>query len=319
MTIHYLNPNKESLHNAFNCELETVLSIQSGDHIIFKTLDSGWGKEKRQYAGEARSRWTDLVPEKQAPFFGHALTGPVWIEGAMPGDTLELKIIDLRPSDWGWASAGGFKSEWNNRLAIEEQGEVLYDFYLDLDKMKAYSQFGLFDMTIPISPFIGIIGMPPKEKGFHTSFVPRETGGNLDCKELGKGSTLYLPIEVEGGILSVGDGHAVQGNGEISGPALECPMEKVHLQINLLKSQSIKRPRVVTKDGYITLAFHEDLNEAMWLALNDMLEWMQELYSMTKVEASLWGSLAIDLSITQIVNGKKGVHASLMKEKLRRV
>ncbi|MFB4211660.1 acetamidase/formamidase family protein [Shouchella sp. JSM 1781072] len=318
MNSHHLAPSRLSLHNAFNRDLKPVLSIHSGEQVIFKTLDSGWGKESRTAIGERRQRWTDIIPENQAPFFGHALTGPVEIKGAMPGDVIAVNILDIVPGSWGWASAGGFKSDWNKRLNIEDEQEVLYDYSLNHKTMRATSQFKNFDYSILMKPFMGIMGLAPKDKGFHSTFPPRNTGGNIDCKDLQKGSTLYLPVEVAGGLFSVGDGHAAQGNGEISGPALECPMEKVHLEFHLLKDMSIERPRAITQDHYITLAFHENVEEAMWLALEDMINWMQKIFSFTKVEATLWASLAVDLSLTQVVNGTKGVHASLKKDQLVR-
>jgi acetamidase/formamidase len=158
---------------------------------------------------------------------------------------------------------------------------------------------------------MGIMGMPPAIPGQHTTISPRATGGNIDCKELKVGSTLYLPIEVEGGLFSTGDGHAVQGDGEVSGPALECPMEKVSLTLIVLDDFPIQRPRAKTKNGWITMAFHEDLEEAMWLALGDMLQFISYLYGISRAEAYAYATMVVDLRITQIVNSLKGVHAFL--------
>ncbi|MFD1676462.1 acetamidase/formamidase family protein [Alicyclobacillus fodiniaquatilis] len=153
--------------------------------------------------------------------------------------------------------------------------------------------------------------MPPDLEGMQPTFPPRFCGGNIDCKELVAGSTLYLPIAVCGGLFSVGDGHAVQGDGEVGVPALECPMELVDLTFNLRSDIKLSMPRAKTANGWITFGFHEDLNEATVIALEGMLEVLQELYGFDRKEALALSSLIVDLRITQIVNGTKGVHAFL--------
>ncbi|GGP16527.1 acetamidase/formamidase family protein [Oceanobacillus neutriphilus] len=316
MKTYYLMPDKNSLHNHFSLDLDPILTIHSGDSVVFKTLDSAWGMEKRSVPGAQRKRWTETIPERQAPFFGHALIGPVSIHNAEIGDTLEIKINEIIPGEWGWASGGGFPSEWNKKLGIAEEKEVMLDFLIDSELKEAVSQFGNFPYKIKIAPFMGIMGMPPNAEGKHSTFVPRESGGNIDCKELQAGSRLFLPVSVEGGLFSTGDGHAIQGDGEICGPALECPMEKVHLTFILHKKQKFSFPRAETQKAWITMSFHEDLDEAMWSALNNMIDWMIEIYSFSRAEASAWASLAVDLRITQIVNGNKGVHALLAKDKI---
>jgi acetamidase/formamidase len=158
---------------------------------------------------------------------------------------------------------------------------------------------------------MGILGMPPDEPGRHSTFPPRFCGGNIDCKELIAGSSLYLPIAVDGGLFSVGDGHALQGDGEVAGPALECPMERVEVELHLHPNMRLARPRANTPAGWVTFGFHEDLNEAMLVALGDMLDLMQELHGFARKEALSLASLLVDLHVTQIVNGVRGVHALL--------
>lgn len=312
-----LNPTSETLHGFFSKDLNPSLTIQSGDTVIYQTLDSAWGLEKRHAPGEQRKRFTDLKPERQSNQFGHALVGPVYINQAFPGDTLEIKINEIIPGSWGWTSAGGFPSYWNKKLGLEQAKEVILDFKLEVDKMVGKSQFGNFDFSVTLRPFMGVMGMPPMMDGQHSTFVPRDSGGNIDCKELQAGSTLYLPVSVEGGLFSTGDGHAVQGDGEVAGPALECPMERVSLTFNVREDIKIHRPRAKTNSGWITMAFHTDLDEAMWLALSDMLDLMTELYNITRTEAYAYATMVVDLKITQIVNSVKGVHAYLPFDALR--
>lgn len=309
--IHRLNPSSKSLHGFFSKDLEPALEIDSGDTVYFQTLDSAWGAEKRKALGEPRKRFSDVQPHRMPKQFGHSLIGPVYIRDAKPGQTLEIKINEIIPSTWGWTSAGGFPSYWNEKLGMVDEKEVILDFELDINQMIGKSQFGNFDFTVKLNPFMGIMGMPPSIPGKHTTISPRATGGNIDCKELQAGSTLFLPIEVEGGLFSTGDGHAVQGDGEVSGPALECPMEKVSLTITVLDDFPIQRPIAKTKNGWITMAFHEKLEEAMWMALSDMLQFISCLYSISRSEAYAYASLVVDLRITQIVNTSKGVHAFL--------
>lgn len=309
--IHLLNPSAKSLHGFFSKDLEPALEIDSEDTVYFQTLDSAWGVGKRKALGEPKKRFGNVQPHRRSKQFGHALIGPVYIRGAKPGQTLEIKINEIIPGSWGWTSAGGFPSYWNEKLGMVEEKEVILDFELDINRMIGKSQFGNFDFTVKLNPFMGIMGMPPSIPGQHTTISPRETGGNIDCKELQAGSTLFLPIEVEGGLFSSGDGHAVQGDGEVSGPALECPMEKVSLTFTVLDDFPIQRPRAKTKSGWITMAFHENLEEAMWMALDDMLQFISYLYNISRSEAYAYASMVVDLRITQIVNTSKGVHAFL--------
>jgi len=315
--VHGLKPDIHSLHGFFSKELEPALYIQSGDTVEYQTLDAGWGLAKRSSPGEPRLKFTERLPERQEKQFGHALLGPVHIEGAEPGSTLEIKINEIVPGSWGWTSAGGFPSYWNKRLGMTDVPEVTLDFELDARTMIGRSQFGNFKYGVRLKPFMGIMGMPPKEDGRHSTFVPRPYGGNLDCKELTAGSTLYLPVPVSGGLFSTGDGHAAQGDGEVSGPALECPMEKVSLTFRVLNDMPITMPRAKTCTGWLTMGIHEDLEQAMWIAVNGMLDLMTELYAMSRTEAYAYATLTVDLRITQIVNTAKGVHAFLPFDALR--
>lgn len=316
-TVHMLKPDIHTLHGFFSRELEPALYIQPGDTVIYQTLDAGWGTEKRSAPGQPRTKFTERKAERQERQFGHALMGPVHIHGAKPGDTLEVQINEILPGSWGWTSAGGFPSYWNEKLGMVDSKEVTLDFELDTRTMTAQSEFGNFKYSVGLKPFMGIMGMPPMEKGHHSTFVPRPQGGNLDCKELTTGSTLYLPIPVNGGLFSTGDGHAAQGDGEVSGPALECPMERVSLTFHVRDDMPLSMPRAKTNTGWITMGLHEDLDEAMWIALRGMLDLMTELYPISRTEAYAYASLVVDLRVTQIVNIVKGVHAYLPFEAMR--
>ncbi|HET7580131.1 MAG TPA: acetamidase/formamidase family protein [Bacillales bacterium] len=306
--IHSLKPERKTLHGPFDRSLPPVLSIDSGDTVYVQTLDAGWSVGPKKDPGGRRVKFPEFDRERDA---GHSLVGPIKIDGAKPGDTLEIKINEIVPGPYGWTCGGGFPSYQNKKMGIADPPEKELDFLIDREKMTASSQFGDFSYEIPIRPFMGLMGMPPEEPGQHSTTPPRYCGGNIDCKELVAGSTLYLPIPVEGGLFSVGDGHAVQGDGEVAGPALECPMEHVSLTLTVCKDMKLSMPRAKTPAGWITFGFHEDLNEAMWTALDEMVSFMTELYSIPRKEAYALASLTVDLHISQIVNTVKGVHAIL--------
>lgn len=228
--------------------------------------------------------------------------------------TLRIDIGHARPRSWGWTGAGGVETPLNERLGmVERSGVLIWD--LDLERMLGRNQLGY---QIPLRPFLGLLGMPPDEPGTHPTRPPRLTGGNLDCKELIEGSALYLPIAVAGGLFSTGDGHAAQADGEVSGTSIECPMEEAELTFHLLEDLHITAPRANTPAGWITFGFHPDLNEAMLMALEAMLNLMAEQFGMTRPEAVAMASVTVDLHITQLVNQIPGVHAILPHTAIRR-
>jgi acetamidase/formamidase len=165
-------------------------------------------------------------------------------------------------------------------------------------------------------PFLGIMGMPPGEPGRHSTTPPRACGGNIDCKELVVGSSLYLPIPVDGALFSTGDAHALQGDGEVAGPALECPMERAELEFVLHPDLHLARPRAHTPAGWVTFGFDADLDEAMAVALSDMLDLLVELGGGDRKQAMALASLLVDLRVTQVVNGVRGVHAIVSHDAL---
>jgi len=305
MTSHFVAATPQMLHGYFSRELAPVLEIKSGDSVRFQTLDAVWNQiEQADSFGEPQK--FELIDSDGAQ--GHCLTGPIAIEGARPGMTLEVRIQNIVPARWGWTSAGGYDSPFNQRLGIVDSPRCELRWSLDEAAGLARNQHG---RTIRMRPFMGVMGMPPAEPGIHPTRPPRATGGNIDCKELIVGSTLYLPIAVEGGLFSVGDGHAVQGDGEVAGPAIECPMEQVELEFHLHPEMALTLPRAHTPAGWITFGFHEDMNQAWMIALEQMITLMQELHGLEKQEALALASLLVDLRITQVVNGVVGVHAIL--------
>ena len=301
---HSLRATRQNLHGRFSPDLKPALEIDSGDTVTFECLDAGWGIEPNNGKTHIRKTFNGREPVLDN---GHALTGPVFIRGAKPGMTLAVHIEDIQLGDWGTTFAGGWKCDWNDKLNVSDHG-VFHTWTFDREAGTATNQHG---HTVKVRPFMGIYSMPPAEPGVHSTIPPRRTGGNIDCKELTVGTTLYLPIEVEGGLFSTGDGHAVQGDGEICITAIEAPMERVQIRFEVVSIPNLDFPIARTPTAWVALAFHEDLDEAVHLALESMLKLMAREYGLARLDALALASLVVDFRITQVVNGVKGVHAVL--------
>jgi acetamidase/formamidase len=207
MAMHVIEPRRETLHGTFSRDLPPALTIDSGDTVVFSTFEAGWGLEPSRENGERR-RFEDFRPEWRGD--GHALCGPVEVRGAEPGMTLEIRIVGLRTGTWGRTISGGTSPEESNRrLGVADREEELR-WTLDPDALVGGNQYG---HTVALRPFMGVMGMPPDMLGLHQTQPPRATGGNIDCKELVPGSSLFLSIAVPGALFSTGDGHAAQGDG----------------------------------------------------------------------------------------------------------
>jgi acetamidase/formamidase len=299
--IHSLEPDERTLHGHFSRELAPVLEIAPGDTVVFRTLDSGWGLEP--YEGGAYRERREL--EREAD--GHALTGPVAIRGARKGMTLRIDIGDVIPGAYGFCLAGGWPADFNERLGVVGDG-ITHAYELDAERMTGRSHLG---HTIELKPFLGVMGMPPDEPGEHSTIPPRTCGGNLDCRELIKGATLYLPIPVDGALFSCGDGHAAQGDGEVSGTAIECPVERAELTFGLA-DLPLTTPIARDADGsWLTLGLGATLDDAAHNALEAMLDLLGREHGLARRDALAIASLHVDLRVTQMVNRTVGVHALL--------
>ncbi len=304
MATHSIEPTIHTLHGAFSRDFEPVLTIEPGDTVEYRTLDAGWGLGAYLEAGVTREKFEGRIEEKGT---GHALCGPVFIRGALPGMALEVRINKIVPGSFGYTVAGMWPNGVNERLDVGVHEYVLA-WTLDAQNMTGRNQLG---HTVPLRPFMGVMGVPPAEPGIHSTTPPRVTGGNIDCKELVAGTTLYLPIEVEGGLFSVGDGHAAQADGELCGTAIECPMEHVSLTFDLRDDLHLKTPNAKTEEGWLTFGFDKDLDEAVLIALDAMLDLMGRHHGLARHEALALASVLVDMRVTQIVNQVRGAHAVL--------
>jgi acetamidase/formamidase len=303
MATYDLVPERRTLHGHFSRDLAPVLEIASGDTVRFAMLDAGWGESAPE--GEVIGRLPEGVTRDAERDAGHALIGPVAIQDAAPGMTLEIQIGALRPGPWGmtWTS---HRLPWYKYLGVERHSATRWR--LDDMRATATSDSGF---TVPVRPFLGVMGNAPAEPGRHSTIPPRAVGGNIDCRELVSGSTLYLPIAVPGALFSCGDGHAVQGDGEVAGTAIEAPFELAELTFTLRPDLHLRTPRAQTPIGWITLGFGATLDAATAIALGAMLDLLTERFAISRDDALALASLVVDLRITQIVNQTVGVHAVL--------
>lgn len=308
---HILRADRASLHAHFAADAAPVLMVESGDIVVFSSIpDVSWGLEPPTSTTAPRRKFEPRDPARDN---GPCLCGPVAVRGVRPGDVLEIAIESVRPGAWGWTYAGGSMATpaWNAVLGIGDAPLTLLRWMLDADRRTATNQHGHIR---DVRPFPGTIGLAPMEK--HASgWVPRVCGGNMDCRELVAGSTLYLPVMVEGGMLSIGDGHAAQGDGEVSGTAIECMLEEVRVRLSVRKDPRIGGPRVRTAGSdaeppkWITLGFGETLDVAAERAMGEMLSLMQERLDLPRAEVLALASSAVSLRVTQVVNPLRGVHA----------
>jgi acetamidase/formamidase len=304
VALHEIPLERRTLHGHFSRDLEPILTVDSGDSIGFACLNSGW-----------RTAEHELFPDRDEELdAGHALIGPVEVRGARAGQVLEVSIQELRIGAGGVTQAGGFDTPLNERLGVESGETLTLLWSLDADSATGRSDSG---HVVGLEPFLGVIGMPPDEPGIHSTAPPRRCGGNIDCKELVAGTKLFLPISVDGVFLSAGDGHAAQGDGEVSQLAIEAPMERAVLTLSVRDDLRLEWPIAWTPAAWLTFGFDEDLDEAAAIAIDGMLALLEREHGLARREALALASIVVDLRVTQLVNGSRGIHARIAHDALR--
>jgi acetamidase/formamidase len=277
--IHTLPLDQRMLHGYFSKELEPVLSMRPGEAVRFTIPNSSWYIEPDK----------KFVSRDPTLHTGHALAGPIEVQGAHVGQTLVVRIDEVRPASWG----------------------VTYTKPPHLVRWELDGAVGRgAGRAVRLAPFLGVLGMPPPEPGVHSTTPPRRFGGNIDCKELVAGATLFLPIPVEGALFSAGDGHAAQGDGEVSGTAIECPVE-AQLTLDVRSDLPLQWPAARIADAWLTFGFDEELGQAARIAIEGMLDLMQREHGLARDDALALASVVVDLRVTQIANKTLGVHAVL--------
>jgi acetamidase/formamidase len=308
--VHRLEATPETVaYGYYDAAARPVLRIASGDILDVDTLltNTPRGLERAGVTPE------DIQPSLRAIVDGvkdkgpggHILTGPVFVEGAEPGDALEVRIlsIDLAIA-YGYNGCSGFLRE-NCR-----PGTPARIIPLDRKRMTAAFAPGI---VIPLRPFFGSMGVaPPPSAGRISSNPPWIHAGNLDNKELVAGTTLFIPVHVPGALFEVGDGHAAQGDGEVDQTAIETSL-RGRVQLIVRKGMTLAWPRGETPTHVITMGTDEDLVKATRIAIQEMIDYLAATRSLDKHEAYQLASIAADVAITQLVDGKVGVHVKIPK------
>jgi acetamidase/formamidase len=304
VTTHRLDPTPGTTADVFSRDHAPVLSIDPGDTVVVRSLDASGHLARQTFAGEKQPA---MFPARR----GHCLTGPILVRGAQPGDLLALRVVSLRPDPWGWTVAAARDTPVTRRLGLAGGPPSWLLWEIDPAAGKATCGTGF---ARSLAPFLGVMGTAPDEPGEHSTIPPRAAcGGNIDCRELVAGTTLYLPVTVPGALLYLGDGHAAQGDGEVGGTAIECAMT-TEVVIGRAVGRPLRSIHAETPAGRITFGFDADLNAAMGDALESMVCWLQALLDLGKGAALAIASTCVDLRITQVANQTWGVHAVLPTE-----
>ena len=282
----------------FNNAQPPVLHVDSGDSIVFETM-------MHSHNQVVPGTTIDQIKKLRTDFPGrgpHTLTGPVYIEGAEPGDVLKVRINKIVPRAYGTNfNVPGMFGEFPSKFP---EGQVKY-FYLDLERKVAEFAPGI---EIPLAPFPGTIGVARAEPGQYSSVPPGRYAGNIDVRDLKEGATLYVPVFVKGALLWTGDSHAAQGNGEINLTALETAYKEMNVTVDVVKNMKIEWPRIETKDAWITLGIDRDLNKALEILMSETSKLLIEQRSLDNGQAQKMMMAAWDCRITQVVDVNKGIH-----------
>ncbi|MCF3934582.1 acetamidase/formamidase family protein [Acuticoccus sp. M5D2P5] len=305
---HTLEAGAETCHwGFFEAGLSPRLTVAPGERVRIETVSGGPAQlppEGFTVSDALREVHAKLEP----PITGHILTGPVAIEGAEPGDLLEVKIEGIAlAADWGYTffkPLGGTLPD-----AFPEFRQV--HIALDIEAGRATTPWGT---VLPTHPFFGVLGVsPPASWGRCTSIIPRPFGGNLDNKELVPGTSLFLPVYVPGANFSCGDGHGAQGDGEVCGTAIETALTGV-FSFAVHKGKATARPFAITPTHIMTMATGPDLDRCAEEALGDLIAYLAQTTRLSREDAYMLASLAADLRVTQTVNQHKGVHCMIARD-----
>ena len=274
-------------HNRWNRDLAPRLTVRSGETVTVQTREASDGHFN------PASTSADVATRDRGRV--HPLTGPIWVQGAAPGDVLQVDIIGYELPDWGWtciSPPAGFL------------GDEIGESYLHIWNFDHHSQTAQLKPGIQVAidrPFLGVIGLAWNEPGEFRTIPPRAQGGNMDIRYLTAGTSLYLPVDLPGAMLSVGDGHAAQGDGEVCVSAIECDLT-AHLRLTVRKDLSIAEPQYETADLYATTGIGTSIEQAAKKATRAMIAHLTTMHALTQAEAYVLCSVAMDLNICETVD-----------------
>jgi acetamidase/formamidase len=295
----------------YDSRVKPALRIASGDRVRFETMIAR-GVERLKLVGVSDAdipesmRAVEAAVKERGPG-PHPMTGPIYVEGAEPGDTLEVRLLEidfLHPYGVAAFSPGG--GVLPDEFPYAHQALIRWPIGAKSVEFRP-------GVRLTLAPFFGSIGVaPPPLSGRLSSTPPGWHGGNLDNKDLVAGTTVYLPVHVPGALLSIGDGHGMQGDGEVTGAALETSL-RGSIEVRVRKGQQLKWPRAETPTHFMTMGLDPDLDEATRLATREMVDFLVAEKRLSRVDAYVLCSLAVDLRVTQAVDGTKGIHALIAK------
>jgi acetamidase/formamidase len=314
MATHRLDAGSDTVHwGYFDAALKPLLTVAPGDTVVMSSVSGAPMQLPPPDAGfTVPKALTDIharVPQKLGP---HMMTGPVAVRGARAGQVLEVRIkaIELH-YDWGYNMSRPLFG------ALPDDFDHVHLMHIALDRTRMIGRLP-WGLELPLKPFFGVMAVaPPANWGAVASPPPRRNGGNMDNKELVAGTTLFLPIHVDGALFSVGDGHGVQGDGEVCVTAIETGLIGT-FELHLRDDMKLEWPMAETPTHVMTMAFDPDLDNAVVIALRDMIKLICARTGIAREEAYTLCSLAADLRVTQVVNGAKGIHVMLEKSMLQK-
>ncbi len=312
MATHSIAATPETVRwGVFDATIPPVITIASGDTVVLECVSGGPDTLPPAGSNMVVPPALHAIHARVPRGPGHIITGPVAVAGAEPGDMLEVKIEKIEfGTDWGFCGfrplAGTLPEDFPERFLT----------HIPVDRAAGTCRLP-YGVELKLAPFFGVMGVaPPPHYGTISTVQPREHGGNLDNKEIGAGATLFLPVWAKGALFSAGDGHGVQGDGEVCINALEmCLTGTFTLTLHKKPTAAplLTYPRAESATHHITMGMNEDLDLAMKQALREMIALICTRTNLSRQEAYQFCSLAVDFHVTQTVNGEKGIHGMLKK------
>ncbi len=334
-TLHTLKSTPANVHwGYFDADLAPALRVRSGDIIAAEAITHHAGDAPELMMDAAITALYEGVPEADRNPGVHVMTGPVFVEGAKPGDMLEVHYLSMTPR---LRYGSNLAAHWGHLYKEFGERERVTIYRLDRRALTAEAVFAydypdkyttpgrvmperdccrvpaLAGVRVPVRPHLGTAGVAPDARGRVSTIPPGNHGGNIDNWRIGAGATMYYPVAVEGALFSIGDPHISQGDGEISGTAIEASLDVV-FRVFLRRDFTFPSPLLETPDCWITHGFDDDLDGAMRAASLEMLRLLHDQYGLSRDDAYSLMSVAADFTVTQVVDGRQGVHARIRRD-----
>jgi acetamidase/formamidase len=301
--LHFLDPSV--VHYEWNNAIPPRLTIDAGDTVVFETRDA---------SDEFYSPASTHEDVMRRVFKGHPLTGPVYVRGVRPGDVLAVEIVDIAPcASFGWTNVRPGRG-------LLPESEFPRPFLQIWDVSDGRHARGMRDIAVPLAPFPGVMGVALDDAGGHNTAPPRRNGGNMDIKQLTAGTTVFLPVWVEGALFSVGDAHGAQGDGEVCITAVEMNA-RITLNFDVMPARNLPEPQLRTRElhvspgtHYVTTGHGPDLNECARQAVRHMIDHLVRERGLSREEAYILCSVAVDLKISEIVDAPNWIVSAFLPE-----